>query len=175
MLDMARTAKTRRTSEVVRVMMESELKMSNDPLIGEEPNPCPSDEVEMCRMQSFLFHRHLAQIYAHRSGDTSLVQKHLDKARNFTNTFDTLGPESIDLWTLLRLQGRKDHNIPEGLLNSLKWDNGLFASDMEQCLTHCWRTLSNTYYLNPLQWTFPGYDEEQVKGMKPTKMSDLAL
>ncbi|KAI7758540.1 hypothetical protein LZL87_006931 [Fusarium oxysporum] len=170
-LDMARTAKKRRTCEIVRVMMESELKMSNDPLIGEEPNLCPSDEVEMCRIQSFLFHRHLAQIYAHRVEDTSLEQKHLDKARNFTKAFDPLGPESIDLWTLLSFQGKKDHDIPEGLLNSLEWDNKLFASDMERCLTHCWRTLRDTHCPKP----FPGYDNERLKGMKPTKLSDLAL
>ncbi|KAM0339562.1 hypothetical protein ACHAPU_010861 [Fusarium lateritium] len=174
-LDMARTAKTRRTSEVVRVMMESELQMSNDPLIEEGPNPCPSDEVEMCCMQSFLFHRHLALIYAHRSGDTSRVEEHLDKARNFTRAFDTLGPQSIDLWTLFHLQGKKDDNIPESLLNSLKWDNTLFTSDMKHCLTHCWRTLSDTCYLNPSQRAFPGFDWEQLKGMKPTEMSNLAL
>ncbi|KAF4440171.1 hypothetical protein FACUT_3694 [Fusarium acutatum] len=170
MLDMARTAKTRRPCEIVRVMMESELKMSNDPLIGEEHNPCPSDGVEMSPMQSFLFHRHLAQIYAH-NGDTSLEQKHLDKARNFTKAFDTLGPESIDLWTLLRLQGKKYHNISEDLLNPLQWDNKLFASDMERCLTHCWRTLRDTQCPKP----FPGYDKERLEGMNPTRMNDLAL
>ncbi|KAF5595758.1 hypothetical protein FPANT_4524 [Fusarium pseudoanthophilum] len=100
MLDMARAAKKRRLCEIVRVMMESELKMSNDPLIGEEHDPCPSDGAEMSPIQSFLFHRHLADIYAH-NGDTSLDQKHLDKARNFAKAFGTLGPESIDLWTLL--------------------------------------------------------------------------
>ncbi|WKT41772.1 Clr5 domain [Fusarium oxysporum f. sp. vasinfectum] len=157
MLDMARTAKKRRTCEVVRVMMESELKMNNDRLIGEEPNPCPSNEDEMCPMQSFLFHRHLAQIYAHTSGDTSLVQKNLDKASDFTKVFGPLGPESIGLWALVGLQGKKDHNIPERLLNSLKWDKELFASDMERCLANCWRTLSGPYRLQP----FPGYDKEK--------------
>ncbi|EXK91410.1 hypothetical protein FOQG_06193 [Fusarium oxysporum f. sp. raphani 54005] len=171
MLDMARTAKKRRTCEVVRVMMESELKMNNDRLIGEEPNPCPSNEDEMCPMQSFLFHRHLAQIYAHTSGDTSLVQKNLDKASDFTKVFGPLGPESIGLWALVGLQGKKDHNIPESLLNSLKWDKELFASDMERCLANCWRTLSGPYRLQP----FPGYDKEKSKGMKPTDMSDLTL
>ncbi|KAF4485725.1 hypothetical protein FAGAP_11422 [Fusarium agapanthi] len=170
MLDMARTAKKRRPCAIVRLMMESELKMSKDPLIGEEHNPCPSDGVEMSPMQSFLFHRHLAQIYA-QSGDTSLEQKHLDKARNFTKAFGTLGPESIDLWTLLRLQGRKHHNISQDLLDSLQWDNTLFASDMERCLTHCWRTLRDTQCPKP----FPGYDKERLEGMNPTKMSDLAL
>jgi hypothetical protein len=157
MLDMARTAKKRRTCEIVRVMMESELKMNNDRLIGEEPNPCPSNEDEMCPMQSFLSHRHLAQIYAHTSGDTSLVQKHLDKARDFTKVFDPLGTESIDLWTLLRLQGKKDHDIPKSLLNSLKWDKELFASDMERCLANCWRTLSG---LQPS----PGYIKRNSRG-----------
>ncbi|KAF5705589.1 hypothetical protein FMUND_12029 [Fusarium mundagurra] len=170
MLDMARTAKKRRLCEIVRVMMESELKMSKDPLIGEEHSPCPVDGVEMSPMQSFLFHRHLAQIYAH-NGDTSLEQKHLDKARNFRKAFDILGPESIDLWTLLRLQGKKYHAIPEGLLNSVEWDNKMFASDMERCLTHCWRTLRDTQCPKP----FPGYDKERLEGMNPTKMSDLAL
>ncbi|CVL09586.1 hypothetical protein FPRO04_04676 [Fusarium proliferatum] len=170
MLDMARTAKKRRSCEIVRVMMESELKRSKDPLIGEQDNPDPSDGVEMSPMQSFLFHRHLAQIYAH-SGDTSLEQKHLDKARNFTKAFDTLGPESIDLWTLLNFQERKHHVIPEGLLNSLEWDNKLFASDIERCLTHCWRTLRDTQCPKP----FPGYDKERLEGMNPTKMSDFAL
>ncbi|KAF5579954.1 hypothetical protein FPCIR_10784 [Fusarium pseudocircinatum] len=170
MLDMARTAKKRRLCEVVRVMMESELNMSNDPLIGEEQDPCPSDGVKMSPMQSFLFHRHLAQIYAH-NGDTSLEQKHLDKARNFTKAFDTLGPESIDLWTLLRLQGKKHHDISEDLLNPLQWDNKLFASDIERCLTLCWRTLRDTQCPKP----FPGYDKERLEGMNPTKMSDLAL
>ncbi|KAF5566489.1 hypothetical protein FNAPI_1113 [Fusarium napiforme] len=170
MLDMARTAKKRRLCEIVKVMMESELKMSNDPLIGEERDPCPSDGVEMSPMQSFLFHRHLAQIYAH-NGDTSLEQKHLDKARNFTKAFDALGPESIDLWTLLHLQGKKHHDISEDLLNSLQWDNKLFASDMERCLTLCWRTLRDTQCPIP----FPGYDKERLEGMNPTKMSDLAL
>ncbi|KAF5626594.1 hypothetical protein F52700_8656 [Fusarium sp. NRRL 52700] len=170
MLDMARTAKKRRPCAIVRVMMESELKMSKDPLMGEEDDPCPSDGVEMSPMQSFLFHRHLAQIYAH-SGDASLEQKHLDKARNFTKAFDTLGPESIDLWTLLRLQGKKYDSISEDLLKSLQWDSKLFASDMERCLTHCWRTLRDTQCPKP----FPGYDKERLEGMNPTKMSDLAL
>ncbi|KAF5670411.1 hypothetical protein FDENT_11277 [Fusarium denticulatum] len=124
MLDMARTARQRRDCEIVRVMMESELKMSNDPLIENKSNAVSSNKIEMCPTQSFLFHRHLAQIYA-RSGETNLERQHLDKARNFTKAFDPLGPESIDLWTLLRLQGKKDHNIPEGLLNSLQWDNAL--------------------------------------------------
>ncbi|QKD48946.2 uncharacterized protein FOBCDRAFT_196412 [Fusarium oxysporum Fo47] len=149
--------KKRRTCEIVRVMMESELKMNNDRLIGEEPNPCPSNEDEMCPMQSFLSHRHLAQIYAHTSGDTSLVQKHLDKARDFTKAFDPLGTESIDLWTLLRLQGKKDDDIPESLLNSLQWDKELFASDMERCLANCWRTLSG---LQPS----PGYIKRNSRG-----------
>ncbi|KAF5670033.1 hypothetical protein FHETE_4716 [Fusarium heterosporum] len=175
MLDMARTARTRRTSEVVRVMMESELEISNDPLIEEGPEPCSADKFEMCRMQSFLFHRHLALIYAHRRGETSRVQQHLDKARNFTEAFDTLGPESIDLWTLFRLQEKKDNTIPEHLLNSLKCDIKLFRSDMDHCLTHCWRTLSDTYYPNPSPAVFPGHDKNQTKDMKPTELSDLAL
>ncbi|KAF4997485.1 hypothetical protein FGRMN_3849 [Fusarium graminum] len=175
MLDMARTARTRRTAEVVRVMMESELEISNDPLTEEGPEPYPSGKLEMCRMQSFLFHRHLALIYAHRRGDTSRVQNHLDKARNFTEAFDTLGPESIDLWTLSRLQEKKDHNIPEDLFNSLKWEIKLFRSDMDHCLTHCWRTLSDTYYPNPSPAIFPGYNKKQTRDMKPTELSDLAL
>ncbi|KAF4450198.1 hypothetical protein F53441_6632 [Fusarium austroafricanum] len=173
MLDMTRTAKTRRTSEIVRVMMESELKTSNDPLSEDGSNQYPKGEAEMCPMQSFLFHRHLAEIYAHRSDGASLVQKHLDKARGFTKAFDTLAPPSIDLWTLLRLlPGYKVTNIPEDLLNSLEWDEKSLALDMRDCLERCWGALTQT---ESLPVAIQHYDAGQHEKMKPTDMSHLAL
>ncbi|KIL93886.1 hypothetical protein FAVG1_02448 [Fusarium avenaceum] len=172
-LDMARTAKTRRTSEIVRVMMESELKMSNDPLSEDGSNKYPPGEAKMCPIQSFLFHRHLAEIYLHRSDGASLVQKHLDKARGFTKAFDTLAPPSIDLWTLLRLLPRyKDTNIPGDLLNSLKWDEKSLALDMRDCLKRCLEALSQP---ESLPMDVQHFDAGQHEKMEPTKMSHLAL
>ncbi|KAL4722996.1 hypothetical protein ACLX1H_010237 [Fusarium chlamydosporum] len=173
MLDMARTAKTRKTSEIVRVMMESELKISNDPLSEDGSNQYPPGEANMCPRQSFLFHRHLAEIYVRRSDGASLMQKHLDKARRFKMALDTLAPPSIDLWTLLRLlPGYEATNIPEDLLNSLKWDERSLASNMRHCLEGCWETLIQT---DSLPMGVQLYDPGQHEKMKPTDMINLAL
>lgn len=177
MLDMARTAKTRKTSEIVRVMMESELKTSNDPLSEDGSNQCPPGEPKMCPMQSFLFHRHLAEIYTHRSDGSSMVHKHLDKARGFTKALDALAPASIDLWTLLRLlPGHKMTNIPEGLLNSLDWDVTSLTIHMKDCLWRCYGALSETQFCSASMQHYDAPEHEKTNGkMKPTDMYHLAL
>ena len=194
-LDMARTAKTRRASEIVREMMESELETSIDPLSKDGPDQSPQGEVEMCPMQSFLFHRHLAAIYQRRSDGTSLLQRHLHKAQGFTNAFDAFAPPSnfsfseqqipqtiqaqqdnappsIDLWTLLLLVPRyKVANIPETLLNSLDWGGTSLVFGVGECLDRCWGALTNT---EPLAISVH-HDAGQDEKMEPTDMSRLAL
>ncbi|KAF4954515.1 hypothetical protein FSARC_12128 [Fusarium sarcochroum] len=166
MLDMARNAKTRKTREVVLVMMESELKISNDPLNRHGSSQFSPGQPEMCRRQSFLFHRHLAQIYSRRSDHTHQMQKHLDKARNFTAAY---GPGSIDLWTLLRLlEGKKNHHVSQDLLDSLKWDEERLVPDMMACLDYCGMKL---FQFDSFQQS----DMAQRNRMNPTQMSDLAL
>lgn len=173
MLDMARVAKTRRTCEMARLMLESELKISHDPLATEEGGQSSTKKVEMCRMESFLFHRHLAQIYARRRYGDSLMQKHLDNARNFTKAFDTHGPAPIDLWTLLCLvQEKKDLHIPEDLLSSLQWDTASYGVTIGHCLYYCWGKLKPTVSLHEASKC---HDARQRAGTKPTDMSDLAL
>lgn len=192
-LDMARTAKTRRASEIVREMMESELETSNDPLAGDGPNQCSPGKAEMCPVQSFLFHHHLAEIYEHHSDGASLAQKHLSIAKGFTKAFDTLAPPStfsfseeqvlqsiqteqhnsppaIDLWTLLHLQGSKVARIPENLLNLLEWNETSMVFDVRDCLDRCWGALANT---EPLPIAIH-YDAGQHGKMEPTDMSRLA-
>jgi len=194
-LDMARTAKTRRASEIVKEMIESELEASNDPLAEDGSNQSTPGQAEMCPMQSFLFHRHLAEIYGHYGDDGGLVEKHLSIARGFTKAFDTLAPPavlsgsedhvfeniqtkehnappSIDLWTLLRLlPGYKVADIPENLLNSLEWDATSLVLDVRDCLDRCWGALNKSESL-PISIH---YDAGQKEKMEPTEMSDLAL
>ncbi|RBR20070.1 uncharacterized protein FIESC28_05349 [Fusarium coffeatum] len=169
-LDMARSAKTRKASEIVREVMESELETSDDPLSEDRSNQSPSGQVEMCPMQSFLFHRHLAEIYKHRRDGASQMQKHLDIARGFIKAFDTLAPPSIDLWTLLRLLPKhKVANIPEDLLNSLQWDEAWLVLNVRDCLDHCRRALTDAESL-----PVPHHDVRQHENIKPTDMSQLA-
>jgi hypothetical protein len=172
MLDMARVAKTRRSCELVRLLLETELEMSNDPLAEKGRTQSFLEEDDMCRMQSFLFHRHLAQIYALQNNGASM-QEHLDNARNFTKTFDTHGQAPIDLWTLLFLvQDKTNTGIPGDLLDSLQWDFGSYGLNIEYCLRHCWRKLNPT---KPIDEACQGYDTDQRKKTEPTGMSDLAL
>ncbi|KAH7179082.1 uncharacterized protein B0J16DRAFT_402455 [Fusarium flagelliforme] len=194
-LDMARTAKTRRASEIVKEMMESELETSNDPLSEDRSNQPPSGKAEMCPVQSFLFHRHLAEIYEHYSDDASLVQKHLNQAKGFTKAFDKLAPPdtlslsgeqvlqsmqkkehnappTIDLWTLLRLlPGYKVADIQENLLNSLEWDATSMVLDIRDCLDRCWGALNKS---EPLPISMH-YDAVQHEKMEPNEMSHLAV
>jgi hypothetical protein len=175
MLDMARVAKTRKNCELVRQMLETELEMSNDPLVQEGHTQSSPRETEMCRMQSFLFHRYLVQIYfyaRHKNGAISMLE-HLDKAEKFTKTFETHGTTSIDLWTLLLLvQDKKDTEIPGDLLGSLHWDFESYGSNIEHCLCYCWRKLSPTKSMDEAS---KGYDTDQCANTKPTEMSDLTL
>ncbi|KAJ4135257.1 hypothetical protein NW768_004879 [Fusarium equiseti] len=172
-LDMARTAKTRRASEIVRDIMESELETSTDSLSEDGSNQSTQGKAEMYPMQSFLFHRHLADIYGHRIDGASLVQKHLDAARGFTKAFDTLAPPSIDLWTLLRLLPRhKAADIPENLLNSLEWDETSLVLCVRDCLDRCWGALTDT---ESLPIAIPHNDAGQEERMKPADMNQVAI
>jgi hypothetical protein len=168
MLDMARVAKTRRSCELVRQMLETELEMSNDPL-AEEGNTQSSPKAEMCRMQSFLFHRHLAQIYARQDDGAISMQKHFDIARNFTKTFDTHGTESIDLWTLLFfVQDKKDSQIPEELLESLEWNYELYRLNIDHCLLYFWGKLKPTVSLHEAS---KRYDAGKRAETEPTDLT----
>ncbi|KAH7262912.1 hypothetical protein BKA59DRAFT_519833 [Fusarium tricinctum] len=159
MLDMARVAKTRRTSTTL--------------LPQRRAAKARQKKAEMCRMESFLFHRHLAQIYARRRHGSSLMQKHLDNARNFTKAFDTHGPAPIDLWTLLCLvQEKKDLHIPEDLFSSLQWDTASYGVTIGHCLYYCWGKLKPTVSLHEAS---KRHDARQCAGTEPTDMSDLTL
>ncbi|KAF4341893.1 hypothetical protein FBEOM_4210 [Fusarium beomiforme] len=172
-LDMARTAKTQRTCEAVRVMMESELGISKDPLTEEKSDQYPRVQAEMCRMQSFLFHCHLAQIYAHRSDGESSVHEHLDKARTFVQKLETESTASTDLWTLFYLLQPTDNcPISESRFDSLKWDNEFFISDMQDCLNHCLSTLADA---ESFQQALQDYGVGHREMVTPTEMSDLAF
>ncbi|SPJ75523.1 uncharacterized protein FTOL_05254 [Fusarium torulosum] len=173
MLDMARVATTRRNCEVVRLMLEDELERSNDPLAEEGHNRSSLEEAEICRMHSFLFHRHLAQIYARQNDGAISMQKHLDNTRNFTKTFDTHGTESIDLWALLFfVQDKNDSQIPEELLGSLQWDYESYRLNIDHCLLYCWGILKPTVSLHEASRR---YDAGQRAVTEPTDMSDLTL
>ncbi|KAI1059191.1 hypothetical protein LB507_004108, partial [Fusarium sp. FIESC RH6] len=172
-LNMARTAKTRRACEIVREVMESELERSIDPLSENGSNELPPGKDEICPMQSFQFHRHLAEIYERGDDGASLMQKHLDIARGFTKAFDTLTSPPIDLWTLLHLLPRQRvADIPEDLLNSLQWDDTLLVLNVRDCLDRCWRALRET---DSLPIAIPHHDSEHHEKMKPTDMSQLAI
>ncbi|WZH42997.1 uncharacterized protein QYS62_003998 [Fusarium acuminatum] len=173
LLDLARVAKTGRSCELVRLMLETEIEMSNDPLAEEGHTQSSSEETDMCRMQSFLFHRHLAQIYARQNDGAISMQKHLDNARNFTKTFETDGTASIDLWALLFLvRDKADTGIPEDLLGSLQWDFESYALNIENCLRYCWRKLNPTELIDE---ACKGYYTDQQAKTELTEMSYLAL
>ncbi|KAH6969362.1 hypothetical protein DER45DRAFT_622032 [Fusarium avenaceum] len=171
-LDMAGVASTRRTCELVRRMIENELEMSDDPLANEGHSRGLLKQSDMCRMQSFLFHRHLAQIYAYQN-DGASMRKHLDKAGNFTKTFDTDGAESIDLWTLLFLvQDKTNTGIPGDILGSLQWDLESYGLNLTNCLQYCWRKLNPAKSMDEARRGY--YTDQRVK-TEPTEMSDLAV
>lgn len=178
-LDMARIATTRTNCEIVRLMLETELEMSEDPLDDKGHTRSLPKGAEMCRMQSFLFHRHLAQIYAHQNDGTISMQKHLDIARNFSDAFDTYGTDSIDLWTLLFLvQDKKYSQIPKELLGSLQWDHESYGLNIEHCLRYCWGILNPTKSLYDAFAVYTAsivYDAEQRTKTEPTEISDLVL
>ncbi|KIL95590.1 hypothetical protein FAVG1_00327 [Fusarium avenaceum] len=171
-LDIARVATTRTNCELVRRMLETELELSNDPLVEEVETQGTPKEVEMSHMQSFLFHHHLAQIYAIQN-NSALMQEHLDNASNFTKTFATQGTESIDLWTLLFLvQYKKDSQIPDGLLHSLQWDHESYGLNIDDCLQYCWEKLNPT---KPLHEASMMYEAGQHTRTEPSGMSSLVL
>lgn len=193
-LDLARTAKTSRASEIVREMMESELEASNDSLSEDGSKQSLPGKAEMCPRQSFLFHRHLADIYERRGDSTSLAEKHLNIAKLFTMAFNGLAPHaistlseeqvlqsiqtkedstppSIDLWTLLHLlPGHKVADIPENLLNSLEWDATSLVLDLRDCLDRCWGALNKRESLPTLH-----YDSGQHGKMELTDIDHLAF
>ncbi|KAM0245808.1 hypothetical protein ACHAP5_005127 [Fusarium lateritium] len=175
MLDMARVAETRRSCGLVRRMLETELEMSNDPLAEERYTQSSPKKVEMCRMQSFLFHLHLARIYARQTDGAMSMQEHLYTAQKYMKTFHTHGPVSIDLWTLLYIaEETTSSKIPEELLHSLQWDYESYGLNIEHCLRYCWGVLNPS---KPMDEALKGYDAGQHVRTEPKRTTafDLVL
>ncbi|KAK7430944.1 hypothetical protein QQZ08_002473 [Neonectria magnoliae] len=168
MLDLARTAKSPSTRKIALVILESELKASEDPenpSAGEPMNP----------NEAFLFHRHLARIYSYQHHHAGEVQHHLDRARRFTSSDGMPNPTrlpSLDLWTLHHiLDGKEDRSISNELLDMLKYDELHLSLVIQPCLRWCKERLQELLGIEALFNITEDLSNIQMVGMSPVSMS----
>ncbi|KAH7125009.1 hypothetical protein B0J13DRAFT_611977 [Dactylonectria estremocensis] len=144
MLDLARTARSSSTRQIACVILESELRASDDSLhFGNDDIGMLGDGSAgepMTPNESFLFHRHLARMYSYKSCHASEVQQHLDKARRFTGSDgmpNVARLPCLDYWTLHHILDGKDCSISEELLDMQRYDELSLSYVISPCLRWC--------------------------------------
>ncbi|KAH7136276.1 hypothetical protein EDB81DRAFT_801893 [Dactylonectria macrodidyma] len=144
MLDLARTAKSPNTRQIACVILESELRASDDSLhLGNGRVGMLEDRSAgepMTPNESFLFHRHLARIYSYKHHHASEVQQHLDKARRFTGSDgmpNLARLPYLDHWTLHHILDGKGRPISDELLDMQRYDEFNLSHVISPCLRWC--------------------------------------
>ncbi|KAL6412912.1 hypothetical protein AUP68_02406 [Ilyonectria robusta] len=179
MLDLARTAKSSSTRHIACVILESELRASDDSLhLGNDEVEMPEDRAgePMTPNESFLFHRHLARIYSYRHHHASEVQQHLDKARRFTGSDgmpNLARLPRLDYWTLHHILDGKDRPISDELLDMQRYDERSLFRVISPCLRWCKEQLKRLREIQTEAQVDTASDSRDIQTavMNPTGMS----